>query len=89
MIKQLLKGLSKEQIAKVSACNSVEELLNLAKAEGVELTDEQLEAVNGGGCSSFDIICPNCGYSGQHNIIEGAGYKKLFCGSCGQFIKDL
>lgn len=47
MKQELLKGLTKEQIA---------------KAEGVELTEEQLAAVSGG-CSSTDTrkVCPNCG----------------------------
>ena len=48
---QLLKGLTKEQIAKVEACKSAEELLSLAKAEGIELTEEQLATVNGGVCT--------------------------------------
>ena len=52
MKQELLKGLTKEQIAKVKACNNSDELLALAKTEGVELTDEQLKAVNGGACSS-------------------------------------
>ena len=38
--KELLQGLSEEQIKKVEACKSSEEILNLAKAEGMELTDE-------------------------------------------------
>lgn len=47
MKQELLKGLTEEQIA---------------KAEGVELTEEQLAAVSGG-CSSTDTrkVCPNCG----------------------------
>ena len=52
MKKELLKGLSEEQIAKAKACKSQDELLKLAKEEGVELSNEQLEAVNGGGCSN-------------------------------------
>ena len=52
MKKELLKGLTDEQIAKVKACKNGEELLKLAKEEGIELSDEQLEAVNGGNCSS-------------------------------------
>ena len=52
MKKELLKGLTKEQIAKVKACKNQEELLKLAKAEGVELTDEQLTAISGGGACS-------------------------------------
>ena len=54
MKKELLKGLTEEQIAKVKACKSHEELLKLAKAEGVELTDEQLTAISGGACSTQD-----------------------------------
>ena len=46
----LLKGLSQEQIQKLNACKSSQEILELAKKEGVQLTDEQLEAVSGGGC---------------------------------------
>ena len=36
--------LTKEQIQKAMACESVEELMELAKAEGVELTKEEAEA---------------------------------------------
>ena len=54
MSKEFFKGLSEEQIAKVRECKNSEELLALAKAEGVELTDEQLAAVNGGACSKTD-----------------------------------
>ena len=52
MKKELLKGLTKEQIAKVMACEDTRDLLQLAKDEGVELTDEQLKAISGGACSS-------------------------------------
>ena len=88
MREELLKGLSEEQIAKVRECKSTEELLALAKEEGVELTEEQLKAVSGGSCFESEIKCPKCGYSGQHRVIEGQGYSKLFCGNCGAFIKD-
>ncbi len=40
--------LTPEQIEKAKAAKSVDELLALAKEEGIELTDEQLEAINGG-----------------------------------------
>ena len=62
MRKELLKGLTEEQIKKVEACKNSDEILALAKAEGVELTDEQLEAVSGGGCfRKSKVKCPNCG----------------------------
>ena len=51
MNEKLLEGLSEEQIAKIKACHTQEELLAVAKEEGIELTDEQLEAVSGGTCS--------------------------------------
>lgn len=51
MRKDLLKGLSEEQIAKVRACHNPSDLLQLAKDEGVELNQEQLEAISGGACS--------------------------------------
>ena len=51
MKEELLKGLTEEQIAKIKECKNQEELLKLAKEEGIELSDEQLAAVNGGVCS--------------------------------------
>ena len=61
MREELLKGLTEEQIAKLNECNSAEEILSLAKEEGVTLSDEQLEAVSGGGCIGRDPECPECG----------------------------
>ena len=69
MRKELLKGLSEEQIKKVEACKSSEEVLNLAKAEGMELTDEQLEAVSGGGCSGT-LKCKQCGSKDVKETVE-------------------
>ncbi len=60
MREELLKGLTEEQIKKVEACKSSDEILALAKTEGVQLSDEQLEAVSGGGCGGGDK-CPQCG----------------------------
>jgi predicted DNA-binding protein len=36
--------LTKEQIAKAMTCETIEELMELAKAEGIELTKEEAEA---------------------------------------------
>ena len=38
------KELTKEMIAKAMSCETAEELLVLAKAEGIELTKEEAEA---------------------------------------------
>ena len=93
MRKELLKGLTDEQIAKVEACKSSEEILALAKEEGVALSDEQLEAVSGGGCGEGNK-CPKCGskditttnYSSKDNPSIGAGDKvwtEHKCNKCG------
>ena len=42
------KDLTPEQLEKARACKSPDELVELAKSEGVELNDEQLEAIAGG-----------------------------------------
>lgn len=76
---ELLKGLTEEQIARINKCNSTEEILAIAKEEGIELTDEQLEAVSGGGC--FDNLqhpCPECGQ--KWNILKSGDH--YVCGEC-------
>ena len=79
MREDLLKGLSEEQIEKVKGCKNAEEILALAKAEGVELTDEQLEAVSGGGCAAGS--CPEC--NSQNTVIKfGVGFYGK-CNDCG------
>ena len=61
MKKELLKGITEEQIEKAKACKNEKELLTLAQAEGIQLTEEQLETVAGGGCSETTEPCPKCG----------------------------
>ena len=82
MRRELLKGLSEEQIKKVKACKSSEEILNLAKAEGIELTDEQLEVVSGGGCL-FTIKCDKCGSKKveRYTSVERGKYECKECGN--------
>ena len=94
MKNELLKGLTEEQIAKARKCKNQEELLALAKTEGVVLSDEQLEAVSGGICSesTVAVVCPKCGthfngevyrYSCQKNL------GKFTCPNCGHTWKEL
>ena len=59
MRKELLEGLTEEQIAKLKDGKINEEVLKAAKQEGLELTDEQLSAISGGHCSD-GAIYPNC-----------------------------
>ena len=90
MRKELLKGLTAEQIEKASHCHSEAELLALAKEEGVELTSEQLAAVAGGGCGphaeSRTAACPRCNEQTQGEFIEttpGDGKYHFICKHCG------
>ncbi len=92
MKKELLEGLSEEQIAKIKACKNQEELLALAKQEGIELTDEQLQVISGGGACSVasdvgDFLnpfdCPECG----SNNVEKDG-NKYTCKKCGHTWSD-
>jgi len=86
MKEELLKGLTEEQIAKIKESKNQEELLKLAKEEGIELSDEQLSAVSGGGCFSSNG-CPNCGSDDYQKIeIEEKVDKRVFykCKKCGE-----
>lgn len=89
MKKELLKGLTEEQIAKVKACKNQEDLLKIAKEEGVTLTDEQLAAVSGGFCSSSDFKwkCPKCGSTDtevweRYNKGQRDEYVRVHCNKC-------
>ena len=58
--KELYNGLSDDLKAKAAECRTADELMELAKTEGIELTDEQLDALSGGYnwvCSSLED-CP-------------------------------
>ena len=89
MKEELLKGLTPEQIEIASKCKSTEELLALAKAEGVKLTEEQLQAVNGGICKAAEPrigTCPACGARVIGEFVEttpGDGKYQFTCINCG------
>ncbi|HAQ52287.1 MAG TPA: hypothetical protein DCR12_05930, partial [Lachnospiraceae bacterium] len=75
MRKELLKGLTDEQIKKVEECKNSDEILALAKEEGVVLNDEQLEAVSGGGCfGGGDYTCPECGATGDDVVFTPSSH---------------
>lgn len=49
--------LTPEQREKARACKTADDLVALAKAEGVDLSDEQLEAISGGDWDDGGPIC--------------------------------
>ena len=92
MKEELLKGLTEEQIAKVKACKNQEEILAIAKEEGIELSEEQLEAVSGG-CGTFtspDKKCPKCGCNRLRQSCSGdvIVIYYLTCTQCGHTWMD-
>ena len=87
MKEELLKGLTEDQIAKIKECKSNEEMLALAKQEGVQLSDEQLEAVSGGCTSTLrgeDIRCPACGSERVSKIVGWENKTYCQCHACGK-----
>ena len=83
MREELLKGLTEEQIRKLRECKDSKEILELAKAEGIELTDEQLEAVSGGVCERKPVVCPVCNSENTKFIKEESAYDVYECLNCG------
>ena len=55
------EDLSPELQEKVKACKTPDDMFKLVKAEAVELTQEQLELVAGGGGAWSQRPCPKCG----------------------------
>ena len=84
------------EIKKVEACKNAEEILALAKEEGVTLSDEQLEAVSGG-CGikdpyeyvvdeTLEQTCPykvdtHCYNCGSHNFTQTFETHKTITGT--------
>ena len=86
MKNELLKGLTDEQIAKIKSCKNQDELLAIAQAEGVQLTEEQLEAVSGGWCSETTEPCPKCGSTSikkEHRGNDVHMHTVFICKKCG------
>ena len=87
MREELLKGLTDEQIARIRECKNTEEVLAIAKEEGIELTDEQLEAVSGGNCfipSAYtEKECPIChGHNNQKISSSDGKLIYYYCNDC-------
>lgn len=90
MRQDLLKGLNEEQIEKVRNAKNADELLALAKEEGFELSNEQLEAINGGcGPSNMPdewyMDCPYC--AGGKGTLEKLADDVYKCKNCGNIYR--
>ncbi len=72
------RDLTEEQRAKVAGAHTPEDILRLAREEGYELDDEELEQVAGGFFGDWaPYKCPKCG--GPLFNVRGT----LFCRNCG------
>ena len=58
------EDITSELMEKAKSCTTADELVALAKAEGMELTDEQLEDVAGGSWSGTTNTCNAFGCGG-------------------------
>ena len=85
MKKELLKGLTEEQVAKIKACKTQDEMLKLAKEEGIELTDDQLDAVSGGVCTETLPKCPMCNFNDCVTEEYQGGSYHYHCTRCDEY----
>lgn len=84
-----IKKLAPELQEKVRACGSAEDLLALAKEEGIPLSDAALEAIAGGDDPNLEncvqLTCPKCG---SHDISENILHAAFHCNACGYEWQD-
>ena len=72
------KDLMEEQKSKIAAA-SPEEILEMAKAEGYELTDEEIEGITGGSFWITEYYCPECG---SHDVGVWQNSNSGHCYNC-------
>ena len=80
-----LDNLTPEQIDRAKTCTTSEEIFELAKECGVELTDEQIDQVSGGNVwddSSFKEA--NCQGCGKRVTWTGGCERPVMCPYCGR-----
>ncbi len=91
-LEKYISDLSPELQEKARACKTKEELLELAAENDVELSDDALEAVTGGGC--FDFLFPDNSDKPYHKKCDselsywGAGQKTYYCNKCKKFVDE-
>ena len=81
--------LTEEQKAKAAGCNTPEQMLELAKEEGYELSEEELAAVSGGSWGNNSggspAKCPKCGSTSVVSTLTGSEpiLVECQCRNCG------
>lgn len=82
MRNDLFQGLNERELELVYRCRNSREILEIAKKEGYTLTEEQLEAVSGGGCEG-DLLMAKCPQCGQINLSVENDPGHYICSQCG------
>ena len=59
-LERIFAQLSDEQKEQFRNCKDIDEVMKLANEENVDLSDEQLEFLAGGGCSCEDCYTKGC-----------------------------
>lgn len=83
--------ISPELREEAKACTTPEEVLALAKKKGYKLSDEEMEAISGGGWSIDDLVkksLPQCPWCGSYevsmvSVYGGPGMQQCRCSKCG------
>ena len=84
-----VKRFTSEQIERAKACETPEDILRLASEEGVELSDEEIEKVAGGGFwddgGGSSEPCPFCGSTNTYEDVKDHGAPRpiMVCVDCG------
>lgn len=80
-----IEGLSQEQQEKLDAAETPQDLIALAEEVGYELSEEELDAISGGGWISDEmnkpVAVPHCAYCGT--LLEWQGPSRgNYCKNC-------
>ena len=81
-------GMTPEQLERVKACETAEDILKLVSEEGYEISDAELEMVSGGswgGGGGSSKACPFCGSTDTYEDTKDKGTPRtvMVCASCG------
>ena len=76
LLGSIMDTLTDEQKEKVKACKDDKELMDLLAREGVELPDEALNSISGGGCpdkrdKGYSVGEKGCAICGQRKAVKG------------------
>lgn len=85
-LNDLMKDMTEEEKAMVKKCKTPEEFMQMVQDKKIELTEEQLKLVAGGGkgpCPSYEGLCPRiCLFEGCEKEPPNPCYTNPFAPFC-------